>query len=204
MSNGRLVILYKKCILDEHYFKTEKMSSNIDYAVYAEFSPNVERKPLYSGFNARVFTNVEAQVGASISYDPKEDTGFITLQPGLYHITGSSMVTYFFETDPEEVEQNPGWPTKVIPNGAYSRLREVESSGQNDDTICIGTMCSANMTPSLIDTYYETDKEVQIVFEHQAGFELDDPEGVVKDVYLQSQENDSPSHVFARIAIRKM
>lgn len=176
-----------------------------EYAVYAEFSPNDAPKPVKSGWNSRVFTDVEMQIGSSIAYNPGANTGHVSLKPGLYHITGSSITTYEFDTNPNEVEQNPGWPTKVIPNGAYARLRRVDDvSGDNGSAICVGTMCSANMTASLIDTYFETTEETSIVLEHQSGFE---PEGVefVPDVYLQTKGgNKSKWHVFSRLSIRKI
>ena len=181
------------------------MSKKHEYAVYAEFSPGDEPKPVKSGWNTRVFTEIDVEVGESISYDKDAETGHIKLMPGLYHITASSIVTYNFVIDDPEVEQNPGWPTKVIPNGAYSRLREVsDTSDDNGLAICLGTMCSANMTPSLVDTYFETDKSTEILLEHQSGFE---PEGVefVEGVYLQDRGgNGSPWHVFSRITIRKI
>ena len=61
-----------------------------EYAVFTEFSP--DSKLLVGGWNTRVFTDADAQRGAAIRCD--FTTGIVTLAPGIYHISGFSMVAY--------------------------------------------------------------------------------------------------------------
>ena len=44
------------------------------------------------GWNTRVFTNTDVQKGSGITCD--FTTGIVTLAPGVYHISGLSMVAY--------------------------------------------------------------------------------------------------------------
>ena len=53
------------------------------------------------------------------------------------------------------------------------------------------------MTPSLFEAYYTTEKEVQIILEHQMGHAPD-------KIYLRIYIEKSKWHVFARIAIRQI
>ena len=49
----------------------------------------------------------------------------------------------------------------------------------NEEAIAIGTMSTANMTPSTIDTYFEVNEQTRVlVLEHQVGNDLE-------DIYLQ-------------------
>jgi hypothetical protein len=143
-----------------------------EYAVFTELSP--DNKAMSPGFNTRVFTDVDSQRGNSIRCDFK--TGAITLAPGSYHITGFSMATYNSGTEPPEMT------TVRSPAAAgYCRLRTYDPKATVDPSnmrfipnedpriICIGSPCTPNMTPSLFEAYYTTEKEVQIILEHQMG-----------------------------------
>jgi hypothetical protein len=170
-----------------------------EYVVFSEFSP--DNKTMTPGFNTRVFTDVDSQRGNSIRCDFK--TGAITLAPGSYHITGFSMSTYNSGGEPPEMT------TVRSPAAAgYCRLRTYEpkatvdpsnmQSIPNEDpsVFCIGSPCTPNMTPSLFEAYYTTEKEVQIILEHQMGHAPD-------KIYLRVNIEKSKWHVFARIAIRQ-
>ncbi|HEX6371635.1 MAG TPA: hypothetical protein VF006_22130 [Longimicrobium sp.] len=163
-----------------------------DLAVYAEHSDT--RKPMLPGWNVRVFNRTEAQQGSVIRRDP--GSGVIALGPGVYHITGSSQVTY---NDLTEHPDEPGWNTEPIPNGGYCRLCYADHHGGtmgNEDAIAVGTISSANMLPSLIDTWLDVPRGAEIVLEHQVG-------DLVKDIYLQDNSVNSTWHVFARMAIAR-
>lgn len=163
-----------------------------DLAVFAEHSDT--RKPMLPGWNVRVFNRTEAQQGSGIRRDPA--SGVISLGPGVYHITGSSQVTY---NDLTEHPEEPGWNTEPIPNGGYCRLCFAGKHGGtvgNQDAIAVGTISSANMLPSLIDTWLDVPGGAEIVLEHQVG-------DAVKDIYLQDNAVHSTWHVFARVAIAR-
>lgn len=172
----------------------------LDYAVFTEFSPDT--KAMTPGFNTRVFTDCDSQRGNSIRCDFK--TGIVTLAPGSYHITGFSMATYNSGGEPPEMS------TVRAPAAAgYCRLRTYDPkrtvdptdmrSLPNDDpsVFCIGSGCTANMVPSLFEAYYATDKDVQIILEHQMGRAPD-------RIYLRVYTENSKWHALARIAIRKL
>jgi hypothetical protein len=163
-----------------------------DIAVYAEHSD--AQKPMGKMWCPRIFNRTEVQEGSSIRFEEK--TGVVTLAPGVYHITGSSQVPYNDNTfHPAE----PGWNTKPTPNGGYCRLRyaaDPADSG-NEKAIVVGTISSANLLPSLIDTYLDVPSETGIVLEHQVGDRVD-------GIYLQDNTQNSPWHVFARIAILRV
>jgi hypothetical protein len=171
---------------------------NSEYAVFTELSP--ETKPMKTGWNRRVFTDTDAQKGAAIQCDFA--TGIVTLAPGAYHISGLSMVTYLTGDEPPETT------TIRSPASAGScrlrifdptvgadpaNLREVRN--EHPSVICIGSPSSANLVPSLFETFYETDKTAQIVLEHQSGT---NPEQIYLRVFVQN----SKWHAFARNSIR--
>jgi hypothetical protein len=146
--------------------------------------------PRARGWNVRVFNRTEAEKGRSIRLE--KGTGVVTLGPGLYHVTASSLVTY------DDLAAKGKVTTDAEPYGGYCRLRFAKDAGcDNEQAICVGTMSTANMLPSLIDTYLEVTEEVGIVLEHQIG-------NNVAHVYLQGIWEDSSWHVFARIAIHRM
>jgi hypothetical protein len=68
---------------------------------------------------------------------------------------------------------------------------------EDPSVFCIGSPCTPNMTPSLFEAYYTTEKEVQIILEHQMGHAPD-------KIYLRVYIEKSKWHVFARIAIRQI
>jgi hypothetical protein len=86
------------------------------------------------------------------------------------------------------------------PLAGYSRLRYAEDVGcGNEKAIAIGTMSTANMLPSMIDTYLEVEAgtTARIVLEHQVGNKVD-------HIYLQGIWESSSWHVFARLSIRRL
>ena len=88
--------------------------------------------------------------------------------------------------------------TDTQPYAGYSRLRHAGEVGcGNEDAIAIGTMSTANMIPSMIDTYLEVKEEARVVLEHQVGND-------VAHIYLQGIWESSSWHVFARIAIHRL
>jgi hypothetical protein len=141
--------------------------------------------------NTRLFNRVEAQSGDSIKLD--KSTGVVTLKPGTYHITATSIVTYYdpaTDTDGRVTNQARSW-------GGYSRLRYRDKPARQDKAIAIGTISSANMLPSTIDTYLKVDKEAEIMLDHQSGAH-------VEGLYLQVAVGGSADHVFARISILRL
>lgn len=168
------------------------MNLPLDAAVYAEHSDT--RKPVSKGWNTRVFNRREVQEGPSIRLDPA--TGVVTLGPGVYHITGCSMVTYD-DLDPHPTA--PGWNTELRPNAGYCRLRyAADVDCKNELAIAVGTISNANMVPSLIETYVKVAQSEEIILEHQVG---DDH---LDGIYLQDTGVGSTWHVFARLAIRRL
>jgi hypothetical protein len=170
-----------------------------EYAIFTEFSP--ESKLMQAGWNTRVFTDTDVRKGNSIQCD--FTTGVITLAPGLYHITGLSIATYFIDAEPPEMTT-----IRAPASAGYCRLRRfdpnvVVPSGmrgiENDDPsiICIGSPSSANLTPSTVEAYFESDKTAQIILEHQSGSNPD-------HIYLRVYTQDSKWHAQARICIRRL
>ncbi|HEY5257865.1 MAG TPA: hypothetical protein VIJ12_05735 [Candidatus Baltobacteraceae bacterium] len=161
-----------------------------DVAVYAEYSP--ASKVIAANWNTRIFDKREFQEGSRISLE--DGTGVITLQPGLYHVTASSLVTYFDPSSPTTT------PVNANPPGGYARLRNADDPAQttkNEKALAIGTVSNADTIPSLIDTYLRITKTTRMVLEHQIGTEI-------TGVYLHVYTANSAWHVFARIAIQRV
>jgi hypothetical protein len=175
----------------------ESAAGGMTVAVFAEHSDS--KKPmtideslprLARGWNVRVFNRTEVLRGSGISLE--DGTGVVTLEPGFYHIRTSSLVTYDDWAAAGRVTMD------TQPYAGYSRLRYAEDVGcDNEDAICISTMSTANMIPSMIDTYLEVKERARIVLEHQVGSD-------VAHIYLQGIWENSSWHVFARIAIEKL
>ena len=72
-------------------------------------------------------------------------------------------------------------------------MRELPNS--HPSIICIGSPSTANLVPSLFETFYETDKTAQLLLEHQSGSKPD-------QIYLRVFVQNSKWHAFARISIR--
>ena len=165
------------------------MASSAEYAVFTEFSPDT--KPAKPGWNRRVFTDTDVRKGAAIQCDFK--TGIVTLAPGAYHVSGLSMVAYFTKDDPSEtiVTRSPA-------SAGYCRLRSFDPDAAVDPAslrglpnsdprvICIGSPSTANLVPSLFETFYETDRPAQILLEHQSGIEAgaDIPAGLRRELEM--------------------
>lgn len=173
----------------------------LDVAVFAEHSdsnkPMVAQSGSFAGWNARVFNRTEvAPVSAAIRLEP--ESGTVVLRRGFYHLQAVSMVTYF---DPKL----GGVPVVSPAFGGYCRLRDAARPGcesaercGNEDAVAIGTMSTANLLPSSIDTYLRVDSpEAQLVLEHQVGAE-------VENVLLQLYVVESTWHVMARLAITRL
>lgn len=169
-----------------------------DYAVFTEFSP--ASKPMVPGWNRRVFTDTDARKGDAIQCDFA--TGIVTLAPGSYHVTGLSMVAYTTGKEPPETTtiQSPA-------SAGYCRLRRFDPTVAADPAnlrelsnsapaiISIGSPTTANLSPSLFETFYEADKTTQMLLEHQSGSNPD-------QIYLRVFVQNSRWHAFARISIR--
>ena len=112
------------------------------------------------------------------------------------------MVAYFTKDDPSEtiVARSPA-------SAGYCRLRSFDPDAAVDPAnlrglpnsdprvICIGSPSTANLVPSLFETFYETDRPAQILLEHQSGSKPD-------QIYLRVFVENSKWHAFARISIR--
>ncbi len=170
-----------------------------DFAVFTELSP--DSKPMVPGWNRRVFTDTDARKGNAIQCDFA--TGIVTLAPGTYHITALSMVAYTTGTEPPETTT-----IRSPASAGYCRLRVFDPAAgvadpgslretPNGDPaiLCIGSPSTANLTPSLLETFYETDRTAQILLEHQSGSNPD-------QIYLRVFVGNSKWHAFARISIR--
>jgi hypothetical protein len=174
-------------------------AAGLDYAVFTELSP--ESKLLKGGWNTRVFTNADSRRGNAIQCDFA--TGIVTLVPGVYHLSGMSIVAYDSGGEPPEMT------TIRAPAAAgYCRLRRLGSNPVvdpglleigNDDpsVVCVGSPSSANLGPSLFEAYLETDRPARMVLEHQAG-------STPQQIYLRVFIQNSKWHAAARIAIRKI
>jgi len=172
-------------------------ASGLDYAVFTELSP--ESKLLKGGWNTRVFTNTDSRKGNAIQCDFA--TGIVTVAPGVYHIGGMSIVAYNSGGEPPEMTT-----IRAPASAGYCRLRTLGSSldpgmrdvgNEDPSVICLGSPASANLTPSLFETYFETDRPARMILEHQAG---SNPE----QIYLRVFTQNSKWHVMARIGIRKI
>ena len=153
------------------------------------------------GWNTRVFTDTDARKGQAIQCDFA--TGIITVAPGLYHITGVSIASYYSGAEPPEMTT-----IRAPASAGYCRLltfdpnlvvdpasRGIENS--DPSIICVGSPSSANLTPSLVEAYFETDKPAQLMLEHQSGTNPD-------KIYLRVYSENSKWHVMARISIRRI
>ena len=174
-------------------------ASGLDYAVFTELSP--ESKLLKGGWNTRVFTNTDSRKGNAIQCDFA--TGIVTVAPGVYHISGMSIVAYDSGGEPPEMTT-----IRAPASAGYCRLRTLGANPivdpgmrdiGNDDpsVICVGSPSSANLTPSLFEAYFETDGPARMILEHQAG---SNPE----QIYLRVFTENSKWHAMARIGIRKI
>jgi hypothetical protein len=176
------------------------MPAPSDYAVFTELSP--DSKLMKPGWNTRVFTDTDVRRGDAIQCDFA--TGIVTLAPGAYHITGLSMVAYTTGKEPPETTsiQSPA-------SAGYCRLRRFDPAmaanpaslrelpNSDPAIISIGSPTTANLSPSLLETFFETDKTVQILLEHQSGSKPD-------QIYLRVFVQNSKWHAFARISIRSL
>jgi hypothetical protein len=171
----------------------------LDYAVFTELSP--ASKLLKGGWNTRVFTSTDSRKGNAIQCDLA--SGIVSLAPGVYHIGGMSMVAYDSGTEPPEMTT-----IRAPASAGYCRLRTLGAGPvldpgmrdiANDDAsvVCVGSPASANLTPSLFEAYFETDRPARLVLEHQAG---SSPE----QIYLRVFTQNSKWHAMARIAVRRV
>jgi hypothetical protein len=182
-----------------HASAQTQAASGLDYAVFTELSP--ESKLMKAGWNARVFTNTDARKGNAIQCDFA--TGVVTVAPGVYHVSGMSLVAYNSGGEPAEMTT-----IRSPASAGYCRLRTLGSASvvdpgmrdvANDDpsVVCLGSPSTANLTPSLLETYFETDRPAQLILEHQSGSSPD-------HIYLRVFIQNSKWHAVARIAIRKI
>jgi hypothetical protein len=178
-----------------------------EYAVYGEYSD--KDLAMVPGWNTRVFNRREVQEGTSIALDDK--TGVITLAPGTYHVSASSLIAYYDPKIPSLTIM------KELPVAGYARLANLAdaeaetkdpafTSGapsqsaidkSNAQSLAISTGSNADLIPSLIETYLKIEKPAQVVLQHQVGAD-------VKGIYLHVNGNGSAWHVFARISFERM
>jgi hypothetical protein len=171
-----------------------------EYAVFTELSPNT--KLMKPGWNRRIFTDTDSRKGNGIQCD--FTTGVLTLAPGAYHFSGMSMVTYHADSEPPETTT-----IKAPASAGYCRLRHFEPTVREDSNdlraidnsdrsvICVGSVSSANLVPSLFEGFLETGRPAQIVLEHQSG---SNPQ----QIYLRVFVENSKWHAMARIAVRSL
>jgi hypothetical protein len=175
------------------------MAGAPEYAVFTELSP--ESKLLKGGWNTRIFTDTDSRKGNTIRCDFA--TGIVTVAPGIYQISGVSVVAYTSGGEPPEMTT-----IRAPASAGYCRLRTLGANPiidpgmrdiSNDDpsVICIGSPNTANLTPSLFEAYFETDRPARMVLEHQSG---SNPEQIYLRVFIQN----SKWHAMARVAIRKV
>jgi glycosyl transferase family 2 len=170
--------------------RTFNMFLPVEVAVYAEHSDTT--KPMAPDWNTRIFNRIEVQVGQSIRLE--KGTGHVILGPGLYHITGCSIVMYNDPDHPVDGRMS----IEIRPFGGYCRLRRAaDVDCPNEKAIAIGTMTNSNLLPSLIDTYFNVEQETRIVLEHQIGKEI-------ANMFLQLYVVESTWHVFARLSIERV
>jgi hypothetical protein len=162
---------------------------NHDCAVFSEYSDS--DKKMEPGANTRVFNRVEVESAGAIRLE--EGTGVVTLMPGMYHITASSIVTPYCPDTDVDGRVTP----QERPFGGYCRLRYRDKPAREDTPIALGTISNVNMIPSLVDTFLRVGRPVQIVLDHQVGAD-------VEGLYLQVAVTGSSWHVFARIAIQRL
>jgi hypothetical protein len=160
-----------------------------DCAVFAEWSD--ADKQMQPGANTRVFNRVEVESAGAIRLD--QATGVVTLMPGMYHITASSIVTPYDPASDVDGRVSP----QARPWGGYCRLRYRDKPARDDTPIALGTISNVNMLPSLIDTFLRAEHPVEIMLDHQAGEH-------VEGLYLQVAVTGSSWHVFARMAIQRL
>ena len=115
-------------------------------------------------------------------------TGIVTVAPGIYHISGLSIVTYNTGGEP------PKWPRCARPPppaiagcGCWARQTSTLTIKNEDPSVkCIGSGATANMGPSVFETYLTTTApETKMLLEHQAG---SNPEQVYLRVYVQNSK----------------
>lgn len=196
--------LLRRCLLGSSIslgvLSAAHAQSSTDYAVFTEYSP--QNKKLLAGWNRRIFTDTDSRKGNSIQCD--FETGIVTLAPGIYHLSGLSIVAYDSSTAPPEMTT-----TRSPAAAGYCRLRRVtgeagsEQIGLRDidnadpTVICIGSPSSANLAPSVFDAFCEAAQPTRILLEHQAG---SNPQ----DVLLLVFAGNSKWHAVARLTIRRL
>jgi hypothetical protein len=162
------------------------------YAVYAEYARDAN-KVMKNGLNRRVFNKVESQAGTDIALNAD---GSITLQPGMYHITGTSTVTMqttFAPAVPKHDNTYPGYAMVYPVAAEHAGRRTIEQA------IAIGTPNTAlDLAPSVFDTIYVVPATIDIAVGHQSGDNLHDE--VYLSIYdVEGQKSDY--HAVARISI---
>jgi len=169
--------------------------ARLSYAVYAEYARDAN-KLMKNGLNRRVFNKVESQAGPDITLNAD---GSITLQPGTYHLTGTSTVTMQTTYAPPVPKHDNTYP-------GYSMVYPVavENAGRAtiEQAIAIGTPNTAlDLAPSVFDIVYTAPAKIDIAVGHQSGDDLHNE--VYLSVYeVQGQKSDY--HAVARISIVRL
>lgn len=180
--------------------QAQSQSAATDFAIFVEYSP--QNKKMMPGWNRRVFTDTEARKGDSIRCDSV--TGVVTLAPGSYHLSGLSIVGYDSSKEPPEMTA-----TRSPAAAGYCRVRRINGDpgpeqldlraidNADPSVVCIGSMSSANLVPSLFETFLAASQITRLLVEHQTG---SNPQ----DVLLRAFIGNSRWHAFARLAVRRL
>ena len=173
-------------------------AGGLDYAVFTELSP--ASKVLKGGWNTRVFTNTDARKGDAITRDFA--TGIVTVAPGVYHIGGMSIVAYMSGDEPPEMATIRAQPRPATVGCAGlvpipSSIPACATSATMIPASYVWAASTANLSPSLFEVYFETDRPARMLLEHQSG---SNPE----QIYLRVFTQNSKWHAMARMAVRRV
>ena len=167
-----------------------------DHAIFAEYASQSNKK-MANGLNRRVF-NREEVIDKNGNIILGTD-GAITLNPGMYRITGFSSVTMQDELWPSPLRHATTYPGYCL---VYRK--EDEAKPQNDLlplALGIGSpTAAAYFAPSTFDLVAVIESKTEICAGHQVGASND-------EVYLSIYEIDgtkSDYHAVARIGITRL
>ena len=140
--------------------------------------------------NQAVKTEAQAGLGIRLNGD-----GSITLQPGVYRISGVSTVTTQTTLEPAPIRNKSDYPGYAL---VYPVAAEKGGLATIQQAIAIGTPATATfLAPSVFDGVYTTSTEIDIAVGHQSGAELHD------EVYLSIYDVDGVKSVKDAMQVRK-
>ena len=166
------------------------------YAIYGEYARE-KNVIMQDGLNRRVFNVKEAEAGPDIRLN---SDGCITLEPGLYRLTGFSMVSMQTGFAPPEPKNDNNYPGYCL---VYRKEDEKAGRDMLAKAIAIGTPATAQyMAPSTFDAVKRFDERTDICVGHQSGNKLNGE--VWLSIYDVGGIEQSDYHVGARISITKL